>query len=76
MDITLQYIISMIPTIIAVAAELGIVKFALKVFAQIKESKEMKAIISQNEILLQELRESKKFNKELLTKIDRIERGE
>lgn len=72
----LEYIIQFIPTIVALIAECGIVKYALDVLKKAKNTSEMKAVIDQNKILVQELREAKKLNKELLTKIDRISRGE
>lgn len=76
MDIVLQYIVTLLPTITAILAEVGIVKWSLKTLAKAKETKEFKAVVEQNKVLINELRESKKLNKELLTKIDRIQRGE
>ena len=75
MDI-LQYILQFLPTLIAIAGELGVIKFALNMIAKTKETKEFKAVVQQNKILVAELREAKKLNKELLTKIDKIHRGE
>lgn len=75
MDI-LGYILQFLPTLIAIAGEIGIIKFAMNMLAQAKETKEFKAIVKQNNVLINELKEAKKLNKELLTKIDRIHRGE
>ena len=75
MDI-LGYILQFLPTLVAIAGEIGIIKFAINMLAKAKETKEFKAVVEQNKVLVSELREAKKLNKELLTKIDRIHRGE
>ena len=72
----IEYLIQFIPTLIALASECFILKFAIKVLKEAKETKEFKAVVEQNKILVKELREAKKLNNELLTKIDRIARGE
>ena len=75
MDI-LSYILQFVPTLIAIAGEIGIIKFAFNMIAKAKETKEFKAVVEQNKILVKELRESKRLNKELLTKLDGIKRGD
>ena len=72
----LEYIVQFLPTVIAILGEIGVIKFALNMLAKAKETKEFKAVVEQNKILVQELREAKRLNKELLTKIDKIHRGE
>lgn len=72
----LQYVLQFLPTLIAIAGELGVIKFAFNMIAKAKETKEFKAVVEQNKILVNELREAKRLNKELLTKIDHIHRGE
>jgi F420-0:gamma-glutamyl ligase-like protein len=74
METFLQYIVQYVPTIIAILSECVVVKWALKVLKEAKEIKDFKKLSSQNEALLKELKDAKKLNKELLTKIDRIER--
>ena len=76
MDIVLQYIVTLLPTVTALLAEVGVVKWALSTLAKAKETQEFKAVVDQNKVLVNELREAKKLNKELLIKIDRIQRGE
>lgn len=74
--IILEYVTIYAPVVLAVLSEALV---ATKVFSTLKKAKdteEFKAVATQNKILIQELRESKKLNKELLTKIDRIQRGE
>lgn len=75
MDI-LQYFLQFVPTIIALISEVGVIKFAISTLQKAKETKEFKAVVDQNKQLINELREAKRLNKELLTKIDRIHRGE
>lgn len=72
----LEYILQFLPTLVAIASEVGIIKFAINVLQKAKETKEFKEVAKQNKTLIDELREAKKLNKELLTKIDRIQRGE
>ena len=75
MDI-LQYALQFVPTIIALISEVGVIKFAISTLQKAKETKEFKAVADQNKQLINELREAKRLNKELLTKIDRIHRGD
>ena len=72
----LQLILTYGPLVIAFLAECGIVKWAIGAIKKIKETNELKAVIDQNKVLVAELREAKRLNKELLTKIDRIARKE
>ena len=76
MDIVLQYAATLLPTLLAVLAECGVVKYAFKVLKEAKETREFKELIRQNRALLTELRLEKQLTRELLTKIDRIKRGE
>lgn len=76
MTVFLTYIIQFIPTLLALVMECGIVKYAIKILREAKETKEFKIVSEQNKLLIAELRESQKLNKELLTKIDRIARGD
>lgn len=76
MDIVLQYVVTLVPLIIAIISEIATVKHAFTTLSKAKETQEFKAVVEQNKILIAELRETKKLNKELLTKIDRIHRGE
>lgn len=76
MEIILEYILQFLPALIAIIGEVGIVKFAISTLQKAKETKEFKEVVEQNKILVNELREAKRLNKELLTKIDRIHRGE
>lgn len=72
----LEYIALYAPVLVALLSEVGIIKFAIKTLGDAKETKEFKRLAAQNKILLEELREANKLNKELLTKIDKIQRGE
>lgn len=72
----LELILTYLPLLIAMLAECGIIKWAIAAIAKAKETSELKAVIAQNKILVTELREAKKLNKELLTKIDHIQRTE
>lgn len=76
MDIVLQYVLSFIPTILALIGEVAVIAKALSIFKKIKETDEYKQLMIQNKLLMDELAESKRLNKELLTKIDHIKRGE
>lgn len=76
MNVILEYVIMFIPTIVAIVSEIGVIAAALSTLKKAKETQEFKNVVEQNKLLVQELRESKKLNKELLTKIDRIHRGE
>lgn len=75
MDITLQYIISFIPTIIAILSEIAVIAKFISAIKESKNSNEYQEMVKQNKLLLEELRETKKLNKEYLTKIDHIYRG-
>lgn len=76
LEIILEYVVQYLPAVIAIIGELSVVKSCFNTLSKAKETSEFKAAVEQNKILVQELRESKKLNKELLTKIDRIHRGE
>lgn len=76
MSIVIQYIVTFVPILIAMLMECGILKWACGAINKIKETNEYKKLIEQNKQLMTELQEAKKLNKELLTKIDRIARGE
>lgn len=76
MNVILEYIVMFIPTVVAIVSEIGVIAAALSTLKKAKETQEFKNVVEQNKLLVQELRESKKLNKELLTKIDRIHRGE
>ena len=76
MDAVLQYIVSFLPTIVALIGEISVIAKVISIFKQTKETDEFKKVCQMNAQLIQELREAKKLNKELLTKIDHIERGE
>lgn len=75
-SIILEYAIIYIPVILAIISEISIFKHAISTLNKTKETAEFKAVTEQHKVLVQELRESKRLNKELLTKIDRINRGE
>lgn len=76
MDAVLEYIITFLPTIVALIGEISIVAKTISIFKKTKETDEFKKVCQMNAQLIEELRESKKLNKELLTKIDHIARGE
>lgn len=76
MEQIISYVVTYIPVLLALAAECGVFKYAIDVLKKAKETKEFKDVVEQNKLLLQELREAQRLNKELLTKIDRIQRGE
>ena len=76
MDAVLQYIVSFLPTIVALIGEISVIAKVISIFKKTKETDEFKKVCQMNAQLIQELREAKKLNKELLTKIDHIERGE
>lgn len=76
MGIILEYILQFLPALVAIIGEVGIVKFAISTLQKAKETKEFKEVVEQNKILVSELKDAKRLNKELLTKIDRIHRGE
>ena len=76
METVLNYIITYGPVVLATLFEVLISKHAITTLSKAKETAEFKALVEQNKVLVEELRESKKLTKQLLTKIDRIERGE
>ena len=76
MDAVLEYIVSFLPTIVALIGEISVIAKVISIFKKTKETDEFKKVCRMNAQLIQELREAKKLNKELLTKIDHIERGE
>lgn len=69
-DYALQYL----PIAIALIGEIAVVAKSLKTVKQAKETSEFKTVIRQNKELIAELRESKKANRLLLSKIDKIYR--
>ena len=72
----IETILLFLPAVIALIAESVIVKWAISAIAKVKETNELKAVIEQNKVLIAELKESRKLNKQLLTKIDGIVRNE
>lgn len=72
----LELILTYLPLLIAMIAECGIIKWAIAAIIKAKETSELKAIVAQNKALINELREAKRLNKELLTKLDHIQRKE
>lgn len=76
MDVFLQYLVTLIPAVVALFSECGVVIWAKAALKKAKESKEFKAVAEQNKKLVVELREMKRLNRELLTKIDRIARNQ
>ena len=72
----LKYFIEYLPVLLAIIGELGIVKACIKKLGEMKETKEYRTLVSQNKQLISELKEQQKLNKELLTKIDKIDRGD
>jgi GTP-binding protein EngB required for normal cell division len=73
-------ILELLPTwltaLLALASECLVVKYAIKSLKESKDSREIKELIKQNRQLLNSLREEKALTKELLTKIDKIKRGD
>lgn len=76
LETILQYVVQYLPAVVAIVGELAIVKSCFTTLSKAKATEEFKAVAAQNKVLVQELRESKRLNKELLTKIDKIQRGE
>ena len=76
MDAVLEYIVSFLPTIVALIGEISVIAKVISIFKNTKETDEFKKVCQMNAQLIQELREAKKLNKELLNKIDHIARGE
>lgn len=79
-DTVTAYVIAWLPTLIAFASNLALVFSCFsnwkKVGAEIKNSTELNEVLAQNKMLVEELRRANKLNRELLTKIDKIQRGE
>lgn len=76
MNEVVSYIVQFIPTIVALIGQISVIAKAISTFKHTKEDDCYKAMVEQNKILIQELKETKRLNKEYLTKIDRIARGE
>lgn len=74
MEDIIQIVLQYLPTVVALAGEVGVIKFAINSLQKAKATREFKELAKQNEMLLNELRDSKKLNRELLTKIDHINR--
>lgn len=75
-DAIVQYITAFLPTIVALASQVAMIAKFIAALKKSKETDEYKEMMKQNELLMQELRETKKLNKEYLTKIDHIYRSE
>lgn len=79
-DTVTAYIIAWLPTIIGLIGSISVVASCIanwrKVVQEVKQSNELSQVLTQNKILLDELRKANKLNRELLTKIDKIQRGE
>lgn len=80
LDTITAYIIAWIPTILGLIGNVSIVATCFanwkRLASQVSQSTELKQVISQNKILIEELRKANRLNRELLTKIDKIQRGE
>ena len=80
LDTITAYVIAWIPTIFGLLGNISVVASCIanwkKMITQVSQSTELQQVITQNKILLDELRKANKANRELLTKIDRIQRGE
>lgn len=80
LDTITAYVIAWIPTILGLIGNVSIVAACIsnwkKVAAEVKQSNELQEVLSQNRLLVEELRKANKLNRELLTKIDKIQRGE
>lgn len=76
LEVILEYVVTYLPALVAIVGELAIVKNCFSTLKKAKDTAEFKAVAEQNKVLITELREAKKLNKELLTKIDRIYREE
>ena len=80
LDTVTAYVIAWLPTIIGILANVSIVATTVanwkRVVTEIKSSNELSQVLTQNKMLLDELRKANKANRELLTKIDKIKRGE
>lgn len=75
-DTVVQYITAFLPTIVALVSQVVMIAKFIQAFKKSKETDEYKAIIKQNEILIQELRETKKLNKQYLNKLNEYMREE
>ena len=79
-DTITSYVIAWIPTILGLLGNVTIVATCIsnwkKVATEVKQSNELKEVLTQNRLLVEELRKANKTNRELLTKIDKIKRGE
>lgn len=76
LDTITAYVIAWLPTILGLVGNISIVASCIANFKKISASNELKEVIGQNKVLLDELRKANKLNRELLTKIDKIQRGE
>ena len=80
LDTITAYVIAWIPTILGLIGNVSIVASCIanwkKLAAQVSQTTELKQVIAHNKILLDELRKANRLNRELLTKIDQIQRGE
>lgn len=80
LDTITAYVIAWLPTVIGVIGNVAIVATTFanwkRIVTEVKSSNELREVIAQNRILLDELREANRLNKKLLTKIDKIQRGE
>jgi FtsZ-binding cell division protein ZapB len=73
-----EYLIIAIPTIVAILGEVAVLKKTFGTITntakEIKDTKEFKELKEENRKLQRELREQNKLTRELLVKIDRIQR--
>lgn len=78
MDINtiLGYLPTWLIALLTLASECLVVKYALKALKESKDSKEIKEIIKLNRQLLKSLNQERELTKELLTKFDKIKRGD
>lgn len=80
LDTITAYVIAWIPTILSVLSNISIVATCFSkwktVASELKQSNELKEVLTQNRLLVEELRKANKLNREMLTKIDKIQRGE
>lgn len=79
-DTITMYVIAWLPTLIALVGNISLVASCFanwkRVAQEIKASNELREVLAQNKMLVDELRKANRLNKELLTKIDKIQRGE
>ena len=80
LDTVTAYVIAWLPTVIGIIGNVSIVATSIaswkRVATEIKQSNELSQVLTQNKMLLDELRKANKANRELLTKIDKLQRGE